>query len=141
MSKPYITEQLENLNFRIGPNSFFQTNSGQTLNFYETARSFAQLTGFENVYDLYTGTGTIAQFIAHQCKHVTGIEYVAEAIEDAKSNAALNKIENASFFAGDMQKMLKPDFFKLNGNPDVIITDPPRAGLCRCYKYDIAIGC
>lgn len=127
--KPFITEQLENLNFRIGPNSFFQTNSGQTLKLYETARSFAQLTGNENVYDLYTGTGTIAQFIAHQCKHVTGIEYEAEAIEDAKSNAALNQINNASFFAGDMQKMLKPKFFEMQGKPDVIITDPPRAGM------------
>ena len=126
---PYITEQLEDLKFRIGPHSFFQTNSFQTLKLYQVVRSFAALTGNENVYDLYTGTGTIAQFVAKQARHVTGIEYVASAIEDAKANAAFNNIENTSFFAGDMRNMLTQEFFAKNGKPDVIITDPPRAGM------------
>lgn len=126
---PYITEKMENLQFRIGPKSFYQTNSAQAYNLYQVTRNFAGLTGTETVYDLYTGTGTIAQFVASKAKKVVGIEYVAEAIEDAKSNARLNNLSNCSFYSGDMKDLLNEAFILQEGKPDVIITDPPRAGM------------
>ncbi|MDD2797018.1 MAG: 23S rRNA (uracil(1939)-C(5))-methyltransferase RlmD [Bacteroidales bacterium] len=124
-----IYEEMEGLKFKISPKSFYQTNSEQAYTLYKVARNFAALTGDELVYDLYTGTGTIANFVAAQCKQVIGIEYVPEAIEDAKVNAKLNNIENTQFFAGDMKDLLTEDFIKQYGRPDVIITDPPRAGM------------
>ncbi|MBK7886949.1 MAG: 23S rRNA (uracil(1939)-C(5))-methyltransferase RlmD [Bacteroidetes bacterium] len=126
---PYITEEMEGLQFRIGPKSFFQTNSGQTLELYKIARDFAGLQGHEIVYDLYTGTGTIALFISRTVKKVVGIEYVQESIENAKLNAELNGVSNSVFFAGDMKDLLKEELFRQEGHPDVIITDPPRAGM------------
>ncbi|MBL0096914.1 MAG: 23S rRNA (uracil(1939)-C(5))-methyltransferase RlmD [Bacteroidetes bacterium] len=126
---PYITEEMEGLQFRIGPKSFFQTNSGQTLELYKIARDFAGLQGHEIVYDLYTGTGTIALFISRTVKKVVGIEYVQESIENAKLNAELNGVSNSVFFAGDMKDLLKEDLFRQEGHTDVIITDPPRAGM------------
>ena len=125
----YIYEQMEDLKFRIGPKSFYQTNSEQAYKLYSKAREFAGLTGNETVYDLYTGTGTIANFVAKEAKKVVGIEYVPDAIEDAKLNSEINNIKNTSFFAGDMKAILNEDFLKENGSPDVIITDPPRAGM------------
>jgi len=125
----YIMEEMEGLQFKIGPKSFYQTNSAQAYNLYKVAREFAGLTGAETVYDLYTGTGTIANFVARNAKKVVGIEYVPEAIEDAKENAAVNGIENTLFFAGDMKDVLNPDFIAEHGCPDVVITDPPRAGM------------
>jgi 23S rRNA (uracil1939-C5)-methyltransferase len=127
--RDHITENMEDLTFRIGPKSFFQTNSKQALKLYSTAREFAGLKTDDVVYDLYTGTGTIALFIARQAGRVVGIESVPEAITDAQMNAALNKIENCSFYAGDMLEMLNSSFFAKEGRPDVIITDPPRAGM------------
>ena len=124
-----IRETMEGLTFRIGPKSFYQTNSGQALKLYSVARDFAELTGNEVVYDLYTGTGTIAQFVSGKAAKVIGIEYVPEAIEDAKSNAAFNGITNCEFFAGDMKDVLVPSFIEEHGHPDVIILDPPRAGI------------
>lgn len=124
-----IYEEMEGLRFKIGPKSFYQTNSEQAYELYKVARKFAQLTGNEIVYDLYTGTGTIANFVAHQAKQVIGIEYVPEAIEDAKVNAALNNIENTLFYSGDMKDILNEGFILQHGRPDVIITDPPRAGM------------
>ncbi|MBQ6283531.1 MAG: 23S rRNA (uracil(1939)-C(5))-methyltransferase RlmD [Bacteroidales bacterium] len=124
-----IRETMEGLTFRIGPKSFYQTNSGQALKLYSVARDFAELTGNEVVYDLYTGTGTIAQFVSGKAAKVIGIEYVPEAIEDAKSNAASNGITNCEFFAGDMKDVLVPSFIEEHGHPDVIILDPPRAGI------------
>ena len=124
-----IYEEMEGLRFKIGPKSFFQTNSLQALKLYDVARNFANLTGKELVYDLYTGTGTIANFVARRSRKVIGIEYVPEAIEDAKVNASINNIDNAMFLAGDMREILTPQFVKENGVPDVIITDPPRAGM------------
>ncbi|MFZ4456670.1 MAG: 23S rRNA (uracil(1939)-C(5))-methyltransferase RlmD [Bacteroidales bacterium] len=124
-----IYEEMEGLRFKIGPKSFYQTNSEQAYTLYKVTREFAGLTGNELVYDLYTGTGTIANFVARQCKNVIGIEYVPEAIEDAKVNANLNKLENTQFFAGDMKDLLTDDFIAQYGRPDVIITDPPRAGM------------
>lgn len=126
---PYIVEEMEGLQFRIGPKSFFQTNSKQSLKLYEIAREYAGLRGVELVYDLYTGTGTIANFVASKSKAVVGVEYVADAIEDAKLNSTLNNIHNTKFFAGDMKDLLTTNFFDVNGKPDVIITDPPRAGM------------
>ena len=126
---PYITEEMEGLDFRIGPKSFFQTNSLQALTLYKVAREYAGLTGDELVYDLYTGTGTIANFVARQAKSVVGIEYVKEAIDDAKLNSSLNNIGNTVFYAGDMKDLLVDSFMEENGRPDVIITDPPRAGM------------
>ena len=126
---PFIVEKMENLQFRIGPKSFYQTNSDQAYELYQIARNFAVLTGEETVYDLYTGTGTIAQFVADKAKKVVGIEYVEEAIADAKQNAKLNNLTNCHFFAGDMKDMLTPEFIQKEGAPDVIITDPPRAGM------------
>ena len=125
----FIWEEMEGLRFKIGPKSFYQTNSEQAYNLYKVAREFAGLTGNEIVYDLYTGTGTIALFVAREVKGVVGIEYVPEAIEDAKENAQVNGIENASFYSGDIKTVLNEHFFNKNGNPDVIITDPPRAGM------------
>lgn len=125
----YIFEEMEGLKFKIGPKSFYQTNSEQAYNLYKIARDFAGLTGNELVYDLYTGTGTIANFVARQAKKVVGIEYVEDAIEDAKFNAQNNKIDNTLFYAGDMKDILTQDFINDHGRPDVIITDPPRAGM------------
>jgi len=125
----HIIEEMEGLQFKIGPKSFYQTNSEQAHELYKVARDFAQLTGNEVVYDLYTGTGTIANFIAKTAQKVIGVEYVPEAIEDAKVNSKLNNIENAEFFAGDMKDVLNDDFLALHGKADVIITDPPRAGM------------
>ncbi|MCD7900633.1 MAG: 23S rRNA (uracil(1939)-C(5))-methyltransferase RlmD [Bacteroides sp.] len=125
----YIFEEMEGLRFKIGPKSFYQTNSEQAYNLYNVARNYAGLTGNELVYDLYTGTGTIANFVARQSRQVIGIEYVPEAIEDAKINAQINQIENTLFFAGDMKDILTQDFINEYGRPDVIITDPPRAGM------------
>ncbi|MEO9477580.1 MAG: 23S rRNA (uracil(1939)-C(5))-methyltransferase RlmD [Cyclobacteriaceae bacterium] len=125
----YITEEMEGLKFRIGPKSFYQTNSKQAYELYKVTRDFAGLTGDEVVYDLYTGTGTIANFVAKKAKKVVGVESVAEAIEDAKKNSALNSIENTTFLAGDMKDMFTDEFVNTHGQPDVIITDPPRAGM------------
>lgn len=127
--KDHMLETMEGLQFKIGPKSFYQTNSNQAYNLYKVARDFAGLTGRETVYDLYTGTGTIANFVARQAGKVIGIEYVPEAIEDAKVNAALNKLDNTAFFAGDMKNILNESFILEHGRPDVIITDPPRAGM------------
>ena len=125
----HIFELMENLRFKVGPKSFYQTNTDQAYELYKVARNFAGLTGNELVYDLYTGTGTIANFVAHQAKKVVGIEYVPDAIEDAKVNSEVNGIKNTLFFAGDMKDMLTQDFINEHGRPDVIITDPPRAGM------------
>lgn len=125
----HIFEEMEGLRFKVGPKSFYQTNSEQAYNLYKVAREFAGLTGNELVYDLYTGTGTIANFVARQARKVVGIEYVPEAIEDAKVNSALNGIDNTLFYADDMKDILTNDFIAEHGRPDVIITDPPRAGM------------
>ena len=125
----HIMEQMEDLQFKVGPKSFYQTNTEQAYELYKVAREFAELTGNELVFDLYTGTGTTANFVAHQAKQVIGIEYVPEAIEDAKVNAQLNHLDNTLFFAGDMKDILNRDFIAQYGRPDVIITDPPRAGM------------
>ncbi|MBQ6085553.1 MAG: 23S rRNA (uracil(1939)-C(5))-methyltransferase RlmD [Bacteroidaceae bacterium] len=125
----HIFLQMENLRFKVGPKSFYQTNTDQAYILYKVARDFAQLTGSELVYDLYTGTGTIANFVSRQARQVIGIEYVPEAIEDAKVNSQLNGIKNTLFFAGDMKDILNRDFIQQHGRPDVIITDPPRAGM------------
>lgn len=125
----FITEEMEGLQFRIGPKSFFQTNPTQTLQLYRLAREYAQLKGTETVYDLYTGTGTIAQFVARSATKVVGIEYVKDAIADAEVNARLNGIGNTVFYAGDMKELLTDELFRKEGSPDVIITDPPRAGM------------
>ena len=127
--REFIHEQMEDLKFKIGPKSFYQTNSEQAYNLYKVVREFAQFKGNEVVYDLYTGTGTIANFIARQVKKVVGIEYVVEAIEDAKENSALNNISNTVFYAGDIKSVLSSGFYLNNGYPDIIITDPPRAGM------------
>ena len=127
--KDHIIERMEGLEFRIGPKSFFQTNSSQAFELYKITRDLAGLTGHENIYDLYTGTGTIALFVAKNAKSVVGLEYVDMAVEDAKINARLNNINNVSFFAGDMRKILTENFISIHGKPDVIITDPPRAGM------------
>ena len=125
----HIFEEMEGLRFKVGPKSFYQTNSEQAYNLYKVARAYANLTGEELVYDLYTGTGTIANFVSRQARKVVGIEYVPEAIEDAKVNSAINGIENTLFYAGDMKDILTRDFIEEHGRPDVIITDPPRAGM------------
>lgn len=127
--REYIEEAMENLRFRVGPKSFYQTNSRQAYRLYSVARDFAKLTGDELVYDLYTGTGTIACFIASNARHVIGIEYVPEAIEDAKINAEVNNLENTEFYAGDMKNVLTADFIASHGRPDVMVVDPPRAGM------------
>lgn len=125
----HLIEEMEGLKFRIGAKTFFQTNSSQALELYRVARDFAGLTGEETVYDLYTGAGTIANFVASRAKKVIGIEYVEEAVHDAVVNSELNGIANTSFVAGDMKDILTEPFFAANGKPDVIITDPPRAGM------------
>ena len=125
----HIIEEMEELKFKVGPKSFYQTNSRQAYNLYKVAREFANLTGDELVYDLYTGTGTIANFVSSKARQVIGIEYVPEAIEDAKVNSAINGIDNTLFFAGDMKDILNEEFINQYGRPDVIITDPPRAGM------------
>jgi 23S rRNA (uracil1939-C5)-methyltransferase len=125
----HLIEHMDGLKFRIGPKSFAQTNTKQTLRLYQTAKKFAGLTGKEVVYDLYTGTGTIANFVADEASRVVGIEYVEEAVKDAKINSGINNITNTSFFAGDMKDVLSEQFIDANGRPDVIITDPPRAGM------------
>lgn len=124
-----IYEEMEGLKFKIGPKSFYQTNSEQAYNLYKIARDFANLSGDELIYDLYTGTGTIANFVASKAKKVVGIEYVEDAILDAKVNSQINKIDNTLFYAGDMKDILTQDFINEHGRPDVIITDPPRAGM------------
>lgn len=126
---PFIYETMEGLRFKVGPKSFYQTNTEQAYELYKVARNFAALTGDELVYDLYTGTGTIANFVARQARQVVGIEYVPEAIEDAKVNAELNGLDNTLFYAGDMKDILTTGFIERHGKPDVIITDPPRAGM------------
>lgn len=125
----YIQEEMEGLTFRVGPKSFYQTNSDQAYILYKVTRDLAGLTGKEVVYDLYTGTGTIANFIAKQAKQVIGIEYVSDAIEDAKVNSKINNIHNTLFYAGDMKDVLNKEFIEQHQRPDVIITDPPRAGM------------
>ena len=120
---------MEGLKFKIGPKSFYQTNSEQAYELYKITRAFAGLTGNELVYDLYTGTGTIACFVSKFAKQVIGVEYVPEAIEDAKTNAINNNIKNTIFYAGDMKNILNTDFINKHGKPDVIITDPPRDGM------------
>ena len=125
----HIIEEMEGLKFKVGPKSFYQTNSRQAYNLYKVTREFAGLTGDELVYDLYTGTGTIANFVSRKARQVIGIEYVPEAIEDAKVNSALNNIDNTLFFAGDMKDILNQEFINEYGRPDIIITDPPRAGM------------
>jgi 23S rRNA (uracil1939-C5)-methyltransferase len=127
--KAYIEEEMEGLKFRIGPKSFYQTNSEQAYELYKVAREFADLQGNEVVYDLYTGTGTIANFVAEKSKQVIGIEYVEEAVADAKLNSRINGIENTLFYAGDMKEMLNEVFMENHEKPDVVITDPPRAGM------------
>lgn len=126
---PHIFLLMEELRFKVGPKSFYQTNTDQALELYSVARDFAGLTGEELVYDLYTGTGTIANFVARQARQVVGVEYVPDAIEDAKVNSQINKIDNTLFYAGDMKDILNRDFIQKHGRPDVIITDPPRAGM------------
>ena len=127
--RDYIEEEMEGLRFRIGPKSFYQTNSRQAYRLYSVTRDFADLTGSELVYDLYTGTGTIANFVARRASKVIGIEYVPEAIEDAKINSAVNGIDNTDFYAGDMKDVLTDEFIAIHGRPDVMIVDPPRAGM------------
>ncbi len=125
----HILETMEGLTFKVGPKSFYQTNTEQAYHLYCVARDFAALTGEELVYDLYTGTGTIANFVAGRARHVIGIEYVPEAIADARVNSSINGISNTEFFAGDMKDLLNDDFIAQHGRPDVMITDPPRAGM------------
>ena len=127
--KDHIVEEMEGLRFKVGPKSFYQTNSAQAYELYKVACEFAELKPSDTLYDLYTGTGTIANFCARQCRKVVGIEYVPEAIADAKINSAINGIENTSFYAGDMKRVLDGAFIARNGRPDVIILDPPRAGV------------
>ncbi len=127
--KDHIIEQMEGLKFKVGPKSFYQTNSEQAYELYKITRDYAQLTGEETVYDLYTGTGTIANFVAKKAKKVIGVEYVPEAIEDAKVNSDLNGIQNTAFFAGDMKDIFTNEFIEQNGRAEVIILDPPRAGI------------
>ncbi len=127
--KDYILEEMEGIKFKVGPKSFYQTNSEQAYELYKVAREFANINSDEHVYDLYTGTGTIANFVAAKAKHVVGIEYVPEAIEDAKVNSEINGIKNTSFFAGDIKDLLTEGFMQEQGYPDVVILDPPRAGV------------
>jgi 23S rRNA (uracil1939-C5)-methyltransferase len=125
----HLEEQMEGLRFRIGPKSFYQTNTRQALELYRIARDFAGLTGKEIVYDLYTGTGTIANFAASSSLKVVGIEYIEDAVMDARINSQLNNIKNCVFFAGDIKDVLTKKFMEINGHPDIVITDPPRAGM------------
>ncbi|MFD2600026.1 23S rRNA (uracil(1939)-C(5))-methyltransferase RlmD [Sphingobacterium corticis] len=127
--RDFIYEEMEGLKFKVGPKSFYQTNSAQAYELYKITRDFAGLTGNEVVYDLYTGAGTIANFVARHAKQVVGIEYVPSAIEDAKINSEINDVKNTKFYAGDMKDVLTVSFVEEHGKPDVIITDPPRAGM------------
>ncbi len=127
--KEYIVEIMEKLSYRISAKSFYQTNSYQAYELYKVVRNFAQLTGTENIFDLYTGTGTIATFLSGNARQVSGIDYIEDAIRDARQNAIDNNIRNISFFAGDIKDVLNDDFINKNGRPDVIVTDPPRAGM------------
>ena len=127
--KDHIIEQMEGLQFKVGPKSFYQTNSEQAYELYKVTRDFAELRPSDTLYDLYTGTGTIANFCARHARKVVGVEYVPEAIEDAKINSMINNIENTTFYAGDMKDVLSDEFVERNGHPDVIILDPPRAGV------------
>ena len=127
--KDHIVEEMEGLRFKVGPKSFYQTNSAQAYELYKVARSFADLGPDDVLYDLYTGTGTIANFCARHCRRVVGIEYVPEAIEDAKANSLANGIGNTAFYAGDMKEVLDDAFVEANGRPDAVILDPPRAGV------------
>jgi 23S rRNA (uracil1939-C5)-methyltransferase len=127
--RDFIYEEMEGLKFRVGPKSFYQTNSRQAYELYKITREFADLQGDELVYDLYTGAGTIANFVARHARQVIGVEYVPTAIEDAKVNSATNGISNTKFYAGDMKDVLTADFISEHGKPDVVITDPPRAGM------------
>ncbi len=127
--KDHIIEQMEGLQFKVGPKSFYQTNSEQAYELYKVTRDFAELRPSDTLYDLYTGTGTIANFCARHARKVVGVEYVPEAIEDAKINSMINNIENTTFYAGDMKDVLSDEFVERNGRPDVIILDPPRAGV------------
>jgi 23S rRNA (uracil1939-C5)-methyltransferase len=127
--KEFITETMDGLSFRVGPKSFYQTNSRQAARLYQVVRDFAGLTGSENVYDLYTGTGTIACYLAFGAAKVTAIEYIQEAVADATVNASMNNISNVSFIAGDIKDVLGDALFAERGRPDVIVTDPPRAGM------------
>ena len=127
--KEYITEVMDDLKFKIGPKSFFQTNHEQALKLYRITKEYANLSGKEIVYDLYTGTGTIANFIAKDAKKVIGIEYIEEAIEDARENSKINKIKNTEFIAGDLKDVFTINFMANYGKPDVVILDPPRAGV------------
>jgi 23S rRNA (uracil1939-C5)-methyltransferase len=126
---PYITEKMEDLTFRIGVKSFYQTNSDQAYELYKIVRNVAEIKKTDIVYDLYTGTGTIANFVAREALKVVGIEYIEDAIKDAKINSEINKIDNTSFFYGDMAKIFTEDFVSKNGKPNIVITDPPRAGM------------
>jgi 23S rRNA (uracil1939-C5)-methyltransferase len=137
----FMMEEMEGLKFKIRPKSFFQTNRDQALELYKTTTDFAGLTGSEIVYDLYTGTGTIAAFVSRFAKKVVGVEYVASAIEDANENSKINDISNTEFYAGDMLRVLNDDFIKEHGKPDVIITDPPRPGMHdRVVRQIVKIG-
>jgi 23S rRNA (uracil1939-C5)-methyltransferase len=127
--RPFIYEEMEGLKFKISAKSFYQTNSKQAYNLYKITRDFAGLSGNELVYDLYTGTGTIANFVARNCKKVVGVEYVEDAVKDARVNSQENGIANTFFVAGDMKNILTDEFIAQQGKPDVIITDPPRAGM------------
>jgi len=127
--RDYIFEEMEGLKFKVGPKSFYQTNSKQAYELYKITREFADLKGDELVYDLYTGAGTIANFVAKSAREVVGVEYVPSAIEDAKINSEINGVHNTKFYAGDMKDVLTADFVAAHGRPDVVITDPPRAGM------------
>ncbi len=126
---PYIEEQLDHIRYRIGPKSFFQTNTRQAESLYRIVRDFAGLTGTENVYDLYTGLGSIALYLAGHSRQVVGVEEISAAIADARENALLNGIENVQFYAGDVKDIVSPEFMEQHGRPDVLVTDPPRAGM------------
>jgi 23S rRNA (uracil1939-C5)-methyltransferase len=139
--KEFIVEVMENISFRISAKSFFQTNSLQAYELYKVVRKFAALGGIEHVYDLYTGTGTIASFVASQSKKVTGIDYIEDAIIDARQNAKDNNISNTTFYSGDIKDLLNSDFIEKNGKPDVIITDPPRAGMHEDVVRSILKAC
>jgi len=127
--KPYLVEKLRDVSFKVGPKSFFQTNTAQAVKLYDTILEFAELKGTENVYDLYTGIGSIACYVAAHCKTIVGIEEVAPAIDDARINVALNDIKNATFYAGDVKDILDDAFIAKHGTPDLVITDPPRVGM------------
>ncbi|MFY9115802.1 MAG: 23S rRNA (uracil(1939)-C(5))-methyltransferase RlmD [Bacteroidales bacterium] len=127
--KAYLTETMDGLQFRIGPKSFYQTNTHQAAVLYEKVKEFAALQGHETVYDLFTGTGTIALYLARHCRHVSGVEYVPEAIRDAEANARANGLTNSAFFTGDIKEVLTPEFVEQQGKPHVVVLDPPRAGV------------